>query len=186
MKRPIWILLLAFISVATACKNETSINEDDASEVIEEHLVIEPEYKTITFHFGEMKFRGRKDQEELNKYKELEAKGLIEMVIDEKKKVFLSKDSSFVYQIRLTDKAAPLVLDQGKDKATVKAVTYVLDDAKPVNFIKSNNKTARATVSLKKVETEFYPFMNGKDSNSEFITKTYKLKLKKDSGWEVQ
>jgi hypothetical protein len=61
-----------------------------------------------------------------------------------------------------------------------------MDDAKPVNFVKSNNKTAKATVSLKKVETEFYPFMNGKDSNSEFITKTYKLRLKKDSGWEVQ
>lgn len=185
MKRT-WILLVAFIAFATACKNETSINEDDASEVIEEHLVAEPEYETTTFHFGEIKFRGSKDQQDLNKYKELEDQGLIEMVLDEKKKVFLSKDTSFVYQIRLTEKAAPLVLDQGKDKATVKAITYILDDAKPVNFVKSNNRTAKATVSLKKVETEFYPFMNGKDSNSEFITKTYKLRLKKDKGWEIE
>ncbi|MES3019935.1 MAG: hypothetical protein V4721_19270 [Bacteroidota bacterium] len=186
MKRTIWILFLALITAATGCKNETTINEDDASEVIEEHLVIEPEYETTTFHYGEIKFRSGKDQADLNKYKELEDKGLIEMVLDEKKKVFLSKDTSFVYQVRLTEKAAPLVLDQSKDKATVKAINYILDDAKPVNFVKSNNKTAKATVSLKKVETEFYPFMNGKDSNSEFITKTYKLKLKKDKGWEVE
>lgn len=179
-------MLLAFVSIAVSCKNETSINEDDASEVIEEHLNIEPEYQTVIFHFGEMKFRGRKDQERLNKYKELEGQGLVEMVLDEKKKVFLSKDSTFVYQIRLTEKAGPLVLDQGKDRATVKAINYILDDAKPVNFIKSNNKTAKATVSLKKVETAFYPFMNGRDSNSDFITKTYKLKLKKDKGWEVE
>lgn len=185
IKRPIWILLLAFISITSGCKNETSINEDDASEVIEEHLVIEPEYKTATFHFGEMKFRGGKDQIELNKYKELEGKGLIEMILDEKKKVFLSKDTTFVYQVTLTEKAASLVLSQGYDKATVKALNYILDDSKPVNFVKSNNKTAKATVSLKKEPTDFYPFLN-KDSNSEFITKTYRLKLKKDKGWEVE
>jgi len=186
MKRPIWMLFIAFIAIASACKNETSINEDDASEVIVGHLITEPEYKTLVFHFGEMRFRDRKDEDVLTKYKALEEQGLIEMVLDEKKKVFLSKDSTFVYQVRLTEKAAPLVLEQGKDRATVKAINYILDDAKPVNFVKSNNKTAKATVSLKKVETEFYPFMNGKDSNSEFITKTYKLRLKKDSGWEVE
>jgi hypothetical protein len=179
------ILFAALLGLATACGNETSINEDDASEVIEEHLELKPEYETTIFRFGEIKLRGNKDRQVLNKYKELESKGLIEMVLDEQKKVFLSKDTSFVYQIRLTEKAAPLVLDQGKDKATVKALNYVLDEDKPVNFVKSNNKTAKATVSLKKVETEFYPFLN-RDSNSDFITKTYKLRLKKDKGWEVE
>lgn len=186
MKRILWFFLFIFVIVSNACKNENSINEDDASEVIEQHLSVEPEYKTISFRFGELKFRGLKDQEELNKYKELESLGFIEMVLDEKNKVFLSKDSTFVYQIRLTDKAAPLVLNQGKDKATVKAINYLLDDAKPVNFVKANNNTAKATVSLKKEQTEFYPFMEGKDSNSDFITKTFKLKLKKDRGWEVE
>jgi hypothetical protein len=184
MTRSISFLFIAFISFITACKNETSINQDDASEVIVAHLESNPEYKTTTFKFGELKFRGQKDREELNNYKELEDQGFIKMELDEKKKVFLSKDSSFVYQVTLTDKAAPLVIDQGNSKATVRAVNYILDDAKPVNFVKSNNKTAKATVSLKKVPTEFYPFMN-KDSNSEFITKTYKLKLKKDSGWVI-
>ena len=185
MNRSTSFLFIAFICLFTACKNETSINQDDASEVIIAHLESNPEYKTTVFRFGEMKFKGQKDRAELNKYKELADQGFIKMDLDEKKKVFLSKDSSFVYLVTLTDKAAALVISQSTDKATVRALNYVLDDAKPVNFVKSNNKTAKATVSLKKVPTEFYPFIN-KDSNSEFITKTYKLKLKKDSGWVIE
>jgi hypothetical protein len=185
MARSYLLLFIAFVSFFTSCKNETSINQDDASEVITAHLESNPEYKTTTFRFGELKFHSRKDREELNKYKELEGKGLIRMEVDEKKKAFLSKDSTYVYQVTLSDKAAPLVLEQSKDRATVKAVNYILADDKPVNFVKSNDKTAKATVSLKKEPTEFYAFMK-KDSNSDFITKTYKLKLKKDKGWEVE
>ncbi len=185
MTKSLSILFLAFICIFSRCKNETSINQDDASEVITAYLESNPEYKTTSFKFGELKFHSRKDREDLNNYKELEDSGFIKMELDEKKKVFLSKDSTYVYRVTLTDKAAPLVLEQGKDRATVKTVNYILDDSKPVNFVKSNDKTAKATVSLKKEKTEFYPFMN-KDSNSDFITETYKLRLKKDSGWEVQ
>ena len=185
MNKLLSILFIAFASIFVGCKNETSINQDDASDVITAYLESNPEYKTTTFRFGELKFHSRKDREELNKYKELEEKGLVTMELDEQKKVFLSKDTTYVYQVTLSDKAAFLVLEQGKDRATVKTVNYILDDQKPVNFVKSNNKTAKATVSLKKEPTDFYPFMN-KDSHSEFITKTYKLKLKKDSAWEVE
>ncbi|HCN83992.1 MAG TPA: hypothetical protein DIT07_10295, partial [Sphingobacteriaceae bacterium] len=70
------------------------------------------------------------------------------------------------------------------NKATVKSANYILDDSKPVNFVKVNDKTAKATVSLKKEETDFYPFQKG-DNASVFKTKTYRLKLKKDAGWVV-
>lgn len=187
MERFLILLITAVISFhISGCKNETSINENDASAVIEEHLESNPEYKTITFNFGELSFRSRKDQQELNKYKLLDEQGFIKMSLNEQKRVFLSKDSTFIYMVTLGEKSGPLVIDQGKDKATVKAINYILDDAKPVNFVKSGNKTAKATVSLKKVETEFYPFMKDKSSNSEFITKTYKLRLKKDAGWVVE
>ncbi|MEJ7779961.1 MAG: hypothetical protein WKF68_10245 [Daejeonella sp.] len=186
MNRSVILLVIAFISFyISGCKNETTINDDEASAVIKQHLESDPEYKTVTFNFGEMKFRSGKDQPELNKYKALEEQGFIKMELNEQKKIFLSKDTAFVYLITLTEKAAPLVIDQGREKATVKAVNYILDDSKPVNFVKAGNKSAKATVSLKKVGTEFYPFLN-KDSHSEFITKTYKLKLKKDNGWEVE
>ncbi len=185
MARSFSILFIAVITFFTSCKNETSINQDDASDVIVAYLESNPEYKTTTFKFGELKFHSRKDRENLAKYEALAENGFIVMELDEQKKVFLSKDTTYVYQVTLADKAAPLVLEQSKDRATVKAVTYILADDKPVNFVKSNDRTAKATVSLKKEPTEFYPFMN-KDSNSDFITKTYKLKLKKDSGWEVE
>lgn len=183
--KTISILFIAAIFIFTSCKNETAINESDASDVISAHLESNPEYKTTTFKFGELKFHSRKDREDLKKYEELAGKGLIQMKLDEEKKVFLSKDSIFVYQVTLSDKAAPLVLEQSNNRATVKAVNYILDDDKPVNFVQSNDKTAKATVSLKIEPTDFYPFLN-KESNSDFITKTYKLKLKKDSGWEVE
>lgn len=169
-----------------SCKDETTINENEASAVIENYLESNPEFKSTSFDFGELKFRGQKDQQKLAVYKDLENKGLIKMDLQEQKKVILSKDTTYVYLVALNDKAAPLVISQRRDKAEVKAISYLLDDAKPVNFIKTNNKTAKATVSLKKVETAFYPLIKSNDSNAGFITKTYKLKLKKDSGWIIE
>ena len=185
MARSFLLIFMAFLSFFTSCKNETSINEDDASDLITAHLESNPEFKTTTFKFGELKFHSRKDRENLDKYEVLAENGFITMELDEQKKAFLSKDSTFVYQVTLSDKAASLVLEQSKDRATVKAVNYILADDTPVNFVKSNDKTAKATVSLKKKPTDFYQFMT-KDSSSDFITKTYKLKFKKDSGWEVE
>lgn len=177
-------MVLAFFYISS-CGNKTSINDDDATSVISDYLKENPEYKTGSFKFGEIKFRGKKDIEDLNKYKALENLGYISMSLQEQKKVFLAKDSTYVYQIILTEKAAPLVLSQGKDKADVKMIDYVLDDNKPVDFIKVNDKSAKATVTLKKVTTDFYPFDNDNRASSEFITKTYKLGLKKDKGWIV-
>lgn len=186
MKRSPILLLIAFSTIyMNGCGEKTTINENEATAVITDYLESNPEYKTITFYYGEMKFREQKDQMQLRKYQALEEKGYISMSLKEQKKLFLSKDSTFTYEITLTDLAAPFVLEQGKDKATVKAVNYILDDAKPVNFIKTNNKTAKATVSLKRMETDFFPFDKSKTTYSEFITKTYKLKLKKEEGWIV-
>ncbi|MGB4401208.1 MAG: hypothetical protein WBJ10_17680, partial [Daejeonella sp.] len=112
------ILFVAIISIFTSCTNETSINESDASDVITAHLESNPEYKTTTFKFGEIKFHSRKDREELKKYEELANKGLIQMKLDEQKKVFLSKDSTYVYQVTLSEKAASLVLEQSNSRAT--------------------------------------------------------------------
>jgi len=186
MKRSATLLFILFSTIfMNGCGSETSINENEASAVIADYLESNPEYKTTSFNYGEMSFKGEKDQEELRKYEALEDNGLIKMDLIEGKKRFLSKDSTFVYQISLTEKAAPLVISQGKDKAKVKTVNYILDEEKSVNFVKSANKTAKATVTLKREETDFYSFDNSKASNSEFITKTYKLKLKKEAGWVV-
>lgn len=184
-KTTIVCLFSALTFLALSCQDQTSINQDDASKVIVNYLDNKPEYKTVTFKFGEIRFHGRKDRDELSKYQSLEKQGFIKMTLDEQKKIFLSKDSTFIYQVSLAGKSAPLVISQGKGKASVIAIKYVLDNKEPVNFIKTGNNSAKVTVSLKKEGTEFYPFMDPGESNSEFITKTYKLKLKKGSGWAV-
>jgi len=186
MKRTaIYLFIVLGFAFINGCGNETTINDDEAASVISNYLAENPEYKTANFTFGEMKFRQIKDQEDLNKYKVLEESGYISMSMQEEKKVFLSKDSSFVYLIKLTEKSAPFVLEQKKDKAQVKTIIYEMDNDKPVNFVKTNNNTAKVTVTLVKAETDFYPFDNNKGSNSEFITKTYKLRHKKNEGWVV-
>ncbi|MFI5450930.1 hypothetical protein ACHMWN_02130 [Pedobacter sp. UC225_61] len=132
-----------------------------------------------------MKFNSEKEMKELANYRALANDGYISLSLIEAKKKFLSKDSSFVYVIKLTDKASDLVLKQDADKATVKAVTYELASEKPVDFNRVNDNNAKVTVSLKKVNTPFAAFDKNQENNSNFITKTYRLKLSKDEGWKV-
>lgn len=178
------LLILAVIAFG-GCKNVATINESEAGDVIVTYLKGNPEYKTDKFHFGEMKFNSKKDMVELEKYKALAEEGYISMSLVEGKKKFLSSDSSYTYTIKLTEKASDLVFKQDNDKATVKVVNYELSDEKPVNFSRVNDNNAKVTVSLKKVNTVFAPFQKNSDDNSDFITKTYRLKLDKEEGWKV-
>ncbi|RYE45561.1 MAG: hypothetical protein EOP48_22065, partial [Sphingobacteriales bacterium] len=111
------ILLLAFILIGlNACKNKTTINQNEAGDVITRYLEGNPEYKTTRFKYGEMKFNSDKERAELEKYRSLAADGLISLTLVEQKKQFLSKDSSYVYMVKLTEKAGKLVLKQSDDK----------------------------------------------------------------------
>lgn len=175
------ILVIAF----SACKNVAKINADEAGEVITAYLQVNPEYKTAKFNFGEIKFSSDKELEELGKYKELEREGYVSLILQQSKKKFLSKDSTYTYVVKLTDKASDLVLKQDESKATVKVMNYELASEKPVNFNRVNDNNAKVTVTLKKIYTAFAPFQKGKDENSNFITKTYRLKLNKEEGWKV-
>lgn len=180
-------ILIATVTIAFgACKNIATINEEEASKVVVDHLKGNPEYKTDRFNFGEMKFNSKKDMVELEKYKTLANEGYVALSLISADKKFLSKDSSYVYQIKLTDKASDFVLKQDEDKATVKVVNYELASEKPVNFSRVNDNNAKVTVSLKKVNTPFAPFQKNSNENSNFITKTYRLKLDKEEGWKIR
>ncbi|MGY3053476.1 hypothetical protein ACVWYG_001676 [Pedobacter sp. UYEF25] len=179
-------LLFVLVIGFAGCAPKTSINKEEAGKVITEYLAANPEYQTTKFDFGEIKFNSESEMLSLLKYKALAKKGFVTISMLSAKKKFLSKDSSFVYQIKLTDLASPLVLKQSDDKATVKTVNYVLADGKPVDFSMVNSNTAKVTVSLKKENTDFAAFDEGKFENSNFITKSYKLKFDKSEGWKVQ
>lgn len=184
MKNKFLIILSLFV-VAFGCKNLATLNAEEAGEVITDYLKANPEYKTARFSFGEMKFNSSKDMKELEKYRQLANDGYVSLTLQEAKKKFLSKDSSYVYQIKLTDKASDLVLKQDEDKATVKVIQYELASEKPVDFNRVNDNNAKVTVSLKKTNTAFAPFQKDASENSNFITKTYRLKLDKEEGWKV-
>lgn len=185
MKKQTLFYLLFFVSVFLGCKNVAKINADEAGEVITDYLKANPEYKTARFNFGEIKFNSQKEMVELEKYRQLASDGYISLALKEGKKKFLSSDSSFTYLIKLTDKASDLVLKQDEDRATVKVVNYELASEKPVNFNRVNDNNAKVTVTLKKINTVFAPFQKNQDENSNFITKTYRLKLDKEEGWKV-
>lgn len=172
--------LLFFIS---SCKSGGNLDEGTAEDVISAHLKANPEYESTKINIGEIKFRSKNDKLDLQKYKELEEKGLVEMELQNQKKKFLSKDSVYFYLITLTDKAKPYILKHDAHNATVRAINYVLDEEKPITLIKGDSKIARVTVSLKKELTDFSIFFKDKNVGSNFITKTYKLKLKKEVGW---
>ena len=92
MKRSLILVFILFSTIfINGCGNETTINENEASEVIAEYLESNPEFKTASFSYGEIKFKGEKDLEELRKYEALEENGLIKMELIEGKKRFFSK-----------------------------------------------------------------------------------------------
>ncbi len=185
MKNQIFATLVVFTIAFSSCKDVAKINAEEAGDVITDYLKANQEYKTDRFHFGEIKFNSKSEMLSLQKYKTLEDEGYISMTLQEGKKKFLSSDSSFVYIIKLTDKASDLVLKQDEDKATVKVVLYELASEKPVNFNQVNDNNAKVTVSLKKANTVFAPFQKNQNDNSDFMTRTYKLKLDKVEGWKV-
>jgi hypothetical protein len=185
MKKTILTTLIA-ATLFVACKNTSTINTDEAGKVITQYLKAHPEYKTTKFDFGELKFNSDKEYVELDNYKKLANEGYITLTLLSANKKFLSKDSSYVYSAKLTQKASEFVLKHDDNKATVKAISYELADEKPVDFSKVNDATAKVTVSLKKTNTPFAAFQKNPEENSDFVTRTYKLKYDEEEGWSVK
>lgn len=179
---PLYLLCIVFIA---ACTNNAVLDQDTATDMVTDYLKSNPVYETERLNLGELKFKSKSDKERLAKYQELQDKGFVEMKLQEQKKKFLSKDSSYVYLVTLTDKSKPYILAQEQNKATLKVIEYALDEHKPVSLDKATNRTAKVTVMLKKVKNAFTVFYKDKNMGSSFITKTFKLKYKKESGWAV-
>ncbi|WP_316791284.1 hypothetical protein [Pedobacter frigoris] len=183
MKNTLLTLTALVLFIASGCKNNTALDEGAAEELVATYLKSNPQYETAKIDVGEIKFKSRNDKAQLEKYKGLEEKGLIEMTLQDQKKKFLSKDSTYFYMVSLTDKSKPYILKQDERHVTVKAVNYELDEEKPVSLLQSDSRIAKVTVSLKKVKNDFAVFLKNKGTASNFITKTYKVKFKKETGW---
>ena len=179
---PLCLLLLLF---TCGCGNNVALDQSAASDLVNDYLKSKPVYESEKIALGEIKFKSNSDKMELQKFRELRDKDFIEMELLDQKKKFLSKDSVYVYLITLTDKSKPYILKQERNKATVKVMEYHLDESKLARLDKSGNKNATITVMLKKVKNAFTIFYDDKNTGSDFITKTYKLKYQKEQGWIV-
>lgn len=178
-------LFFLFILFISACGNNAALDQDAATDIVTDYLKSNPIYETERITLGEVKFRSKSDKIELDKFKDLQAKGFVDLQLQAQKKKFLSKDSTYVYLITLTDRSKPYILEQEQNKATLKVVEYVLDEGKPVRLDKAGNKTAKVTVMLKKIKNAFSVFYQDKNNGSNFMTKTYKMKYKKETGWKI-
>src|SRR3546814_14438859 len=92
---------------------------------------------------------------------------------------FLSKDSTFVYLIKLTDKSIPFVLEKTDKWATVKTTVSALDEAGGAHIEQTGKNRANATVTLTKSETDLADFApKGTENNASFIKQPYALHRK--------
>ncbi len=184
-KRRSIALLLATVLCA-ACGSEKSISDHVALGEVSHYIESNPVYETAEMDYGEVRFSQRANHDLLGSYQRLEKGGYVTLELLKERKRFLSKDSTFVYLVKLTDKSIPFVLQKTDKKATVKTMEYVLDETGGVQVEQTGKNRAKATVTLRKIETDFADFAKkDADNNASFTKKTYALRFNGDAGWEV-
>ncbi|SEK96884.1 hypothetical protein [Parapedobacter koreensis] len=178
---------LIFLAVLwAACGSDKSISDRVALSEVAYYLESNPVYETAEVAYGEVKFSQKSDADLLKAYQQLEKGGYVTLELLKERKRFLSKDSTFVYLVKLTDKSIPFVLEKTDKKATVKTVEYTLDEDGGILVEQTGKNRAKATVTLKKADTDFVDFAEkGANNNASFTKNTYTLRFNKETGWGV-
>lgn len=177
---------LIIIGFLTACGDGKELNEHVAITEIRHHLEMNPIYESAGMDFGEVRLRRNADASLLRAYQEIQQDGYITFGLMDKRKRFLSKDSTFTYLVELTDKAIPFVLEKKEKKVTVKTFYYELDESAGIHLEQTGKNKAKAIVTLKKRATDFAAFAEkAKDSHASFTKKEYTLRFNKNAGWQV-
>lgn len=182
-----WSLPLFIIGYLwAACSSEKSISDRVALGEIAHYIESNPVYETTAIAYGEIKVSQQSDSDLIIAYDRLKKSGYITMERLKARKKFLSKDSTFVYLVELTDKSIPFVLEKTDKKVTVKTFEYSLDEDGGVSVEQTGNNRVKATVTLRKSETDFADFAKkDPDNHATFTKKTYLLRFNEDAGWEV-
>jgi hypothetical protein len=177
---------LFFVSMGlTACGDKATLTEDIAINSIEAYLKTNPIYETADITIGEVKFSLKKDKKDLKAYKDLDEKGYLNLSLVKQKKKFLSTDSVFTYNVKLTEKARPYVIKQKKGTVELKSLEYKLGDKEQARIELTGKKTAKVILALKKIANDFSIIGYDKNPHTDFIIKTFNLNYKKDKGWIV-
>ncbi|MEC3879686.1 hypothetical protein [Parapedobacter sp. 10938] len=178
--------MLCLVTIFGACGSDKSISDRVALGEISFFLESNPVYETAEIDYGEVKFSQKQDADLFTAYEALEKNGYVTMELLKERKRFLSKDSIFIYLVKLTDKSIPFVLEKTEKRAKVKTATYALDEGGGAHIEQTGKNRAKATVTLSKSETDFADFAKkGADNNASFIKKTYSLRFNSETGWGV-
>ncbi|MGK6351129.1 hypothetical protein [Parapedobacter sp. DT-150] len=179
-------LAITVTLILAACGKDKSVSDRIALSEVAYHLESNPVYETAEMAYGEVKLNQQSDADLLNAYQGLKKGGYVTLELLKQRKRFLSNDSTFVYLINLTDKSIPFVLEKTDKKATVKTFEYALDEDGGVQVEQTGKNRAKATVTLKKTETDFADFAKEEmDNHASFTKKTYTLRFNAETGWEV-
>lgn len=183
---PIGALPAFMLLLLVGCADKRVIDERIALNEIRYHLENNPVYETVTIDYGEVRFRKNADSMLLDAYQHLEQYGYAQMELLRERKRFLSRDSTFFYNIQLTDKSIPYVIDKTDKRATVRTFEYELDESAPIQLEETGKNRAKATVTLKQRETDFAMFATkNKSPNASFIKQTYNFRFDEQSGWRI-
>lgn len=178
-------IALLFLTIAgIACTSE-SLSVKQATSLIEEHTENHPYFEKSSFHLGERRLSIRKDAEEISILKQLQTESLININTIDKHKKLLSKDSVWVVNIGLTEKASDYVISQKKNRAEVKTYLFTIQEDSDVSLELNSKTKATAKVKLIKKATPFAGISKDKNPNSAFITRDFMLKYDKKTGWYV-
>lgn len=178
------LFIFSFFFLGVSCDKAT-LSESNAWDAVDKYLKVNPIYETVTMSLGEVKFSPNKDSRELSAYKKLAQEGYITFEAIKQKKKFLSKDSILTYEVKLTDKAKPWVLNQKKNQVEVKSIEYQLDKKDDPKIELTGKKSGKAILNLHKANTVFSILSEDNNPHTTFITQTFLLNFKKDKGWEV-
>lgn len=177
------LFILSLIGLFSLSCSEKNISESNAISQIESYLENNLTYETTNFDFGEVKFKGKTQL--LKSYKEMDSLGYIEMQLEKGRKRFLSKDSTYTYIVKLTDKSGPFVLEKDSKRAKVKTYYYELDKSVPIHIEQKGKTKVVAKVSLKKQQTDFARFSEDKNPHSTFTKQEFSFKLDKEGSWSL-
>lgn len=171
--------LLFFLS----CKESRELTASQAENLVEEYLEHNPQYESTNFNTSKIRLDSKKDRDLIEIIQELERQELMEIVDENARKKWFSKDSVFVITPSLTQKALPYVVKQTNNRTEVKTVVYKIAPNRAINFERKTDKVATFNVPLIKIKTPFYSFGNDSQPNSDFITKNFKAKYFEEKGW---
>ncbi len=188
MNRVILMGIFVLIGVVglNACKRSDAVSGGEAKSLVADYLEHYPVYKVGKVNLNRIKLSSKDDKELMQTLNSLIDEGYVTINDEKRRKKWFSKDSVWIVEPALTEKALPYVVEQNKNNVKVKTMEFVLAKDQGVLVKPTGKNSAVATVKLKKKKTPFYYFGHDNMPTVEYATQEFKLKYSEEDGWQVK